>query len=150
MPNAILEGFGNTDLQLSPQDLMPDISADIQQTLARILAFYEAGKLFKALRCDASGRLLVSNAEVASSIVYQSAVTVTTAETTILPANVNRKSWFLQNTGAFQFYLYFSTGLAVANALIIYPGDTFSNDSYVGTVYGKTGTGSASCRILEF
>lgn len=150
MVQSAFVGFGNTDLLLNPQDLTPTISDNIQQTLSRLMAFYEAGLLFKALRCDVSGRLLVSQAEVAQSVVSQSAVTVTTSETTILPANVNRKKFLIQNLGSYDIYLYFTTGLAVTSALVLYAGSTFEDNSYVGIVYGKTSTGSANIRVVEY
>lgn len=61
MAIPLVENFNNTEAQLAPNPLFPTVSEDVIQTLTRLLAQDINNGIFRFLRADQDGRLLVTS-----------------------------------------------------------------------------------------
>ena len=144
------ENFNNTEAQLAPNPTFPEISEGLQQTLARLMGLDPNNAIFRFLRTDQDGRLLVSATSLQGTTAQQPKVTVTTATINLLPANNSRRVFIIQNLGTTAIYLGFGID-ATVNLLQVPPnGGVFIDDHFLGAVNAIAASGSNDVRIAEF
>lgn len=144
-----LSNLGNTDWNFNSFDLDPDISNDIQQTLTRLIGYNANYDKWLTVPVDAQGRILVSTAQVqggSPSITSQNVLLAT--EKLLLSANPGRRAYIIYNNTGFTLNLYFVTGATVF--LPIAAGTSYSDDIYLGAVYGQGATSALTVTIVEY
>ena len=147
--NVTKEGFGVEDLDPTGANFLPELSDDIQRTLARLLGFHETSAKFKLLLCDTDGRLLVSSSATQASTATNSVQTVDATGETLLNDNTSRKQYIIQNLGTADIYITFGDTPATATGFKLVPDAVFADDVYTGKVTAITVSGSADVRIVE-
>jgi hypothetical protein len=143
------EGFANTDLEISSYNPYPEISEDIQQTLARLLAFDILNDRNKSLICDSDGRLYVSTATTPSNVAVNSAAVVGVATSQILAANGSRKQVTIQNLGTVAVYISYGTPATLATGYQIPSGGSYIENVYTGAINAISSLAAQDVRIVE-
>lgn len=146
MATSNFNGLAHNELGLDPYTDSPTISEDIQQTVARLEGWNEALQLFKLIRSDNVGRLLVSLAPPASPNVSQTTFTINAVEQQVLVPNQNRRIFILQNRGAGVITISYQPALASAQQMQIGSGGTWLEDLWSGSVFA-TKFGAPDCVI---
>lgn len=149
MGKSLFDKFWLTEAQINPLIKLPDISEAIQQTLNRNMGFFEAGGIFKLLRTDGDGRLLVSTADVDTTNILPSVITVPGVVTQLLQANVNRRWFSIQNIGDTFCAVGSTNAVTYANGAKIPPFTRLSDDTYVGPIFANSILGNAVVLVLE-
>lgn len=127
----------------------PDVSEDIQQTLARGMFWDAINETWRFAISDSDGRLYVSTDSTKASSGANSAVSVLNTSTQILAANPVRRYFVIYNNGSAAIAIEYDTVAVLASGLIIPSGGMYSDDSYVGAVFGISGTTGQDVRVLE-
>jgi len=144
------ESFNNTEAQLAPNPTFPAISEDVQQTLARLMGLDPNNSIFRFLRTDQDGRLLVSATSLQGTSAQQPNVTVTTASINLLAANSSRRVFIIQNLGASAIYLGFGITALTTHLQVPANGGVFIDDHFLGAINAIAASGSNDVRIAEF
>lgn len=91
MSKTPFEGFENTELQLSNEDNRPEIDDRISQSLVRLMGFDAANKIFRLIKVNPLGQLLLaSDSGLDTDQTYKTVVLVYNTPTIVLGANPNR------------------------------------------------------------
>lgn len=134
--SEIIKGtFPRLELELEPYLVRPEISADIQQTLARLLAWDEVNQTWRQVECDGHGYLKTvpgGNSGRYSTFVQTD---VDTTAVFVLDEHETRLSWLIKNMGSTTIYIGFDSGVLTTTGFPIGPGEAFGDDSYNGDVY---------------
>lgn len=81
-------------------------------------------------------------------------ITVTTAATQILPANLERRGCLIANTSNQTVYIGMDASVTTSNGLPIAANSTFSNSGpnevWKGSIYGIVAGTTADCRFWEW
>lgn len=149
MPFVLTKNFESLELELSPFNQLPVVTADIQQTLSRTLGWDESSRLWRRLLLDSDGAIILSSQPSKATTGDNSAVSVLIASTTILNANGSRKGFVLRNNGATNVYVSYETPAVAAIAFPILPGETYSDDAYTGALYGISDAAPNDVRVVE-
>lgn len=100
------DGFENTDLELFPQPKLPQIEEVIGQTVARMLGFDLNDKIWRSLRVDNDGKLVVTNDYGDEYIpVYTTTSFGNGAALKLLSKNSKRLWFTIQNTGIYDIII---------------------------------------------
>jgi hypothetical protein len=149
MAKSLSQNFHQTEAILDPLQRQPDISEDIQQTLSRLLGWYDFDAVWKFIRTDANGRLLVASGSGLASTVNVNNFTPGAAITSVLAANSSRMKFEIQNAGVSNVFVGFGPLLTLANTVLLSPGDVYHDDIYSGDVYCLTFAAS-SIQVREW
>ena len=84
----------------------------------------------------------------ASTISY-GAVSVTGAITTILAARATRTGFIIVNNSGQTVYIG-GDAVSTANGIPLEPGDVYSNQEWIGAIYGIVVAGTADVRVEDF
>lgn len=151
MAKSLFVGISHNEIQLDPNFTNPDISDNIQQTIARLEGWNEATNKFNLLRSDNVGRLLVSLAPPQAPFVNQTAVVVVAAEALILPANQNRRLYIIQNQDINPIFISYTAGFVIGRMIEVASGTLWSDDLWNGDVFAHCTAGlTAACAIWEY
>lgn len=150
MAKSTKPGFGDSDIGMSPYLPFPNLSEDIQQTLARLLGWDYLSFVYRSLIVDSDGRLLVSTSPTKSDSAVNSAVTVDNVGVTLLANNPLRKSYVIQNLGANIVYVRFGLVPLVATGIAVDTNGVLTDDIYTGIITAITSAGNSDVRITEF
>lgn len=150
MAIPLVENFNNTEAQLAPNPLFPTVSEDVIQTLTRLLAQDINNGIFRFLRADQDGRLLVTSSAVQVSTSQQPVVSVSTVAINLLPQNTSRHVFIVQNLGTNPIELFFGITPVFGNGLQVPANGVFIDDHYLGKIDAIAGSGSNSTRVVEF
>lgn len=141
---------GNSELQLNPRDITPEIAEAFIQAFSRIMAYDEPNQIFRFLRTDSLGRLAVANNNITAGEINANSVSVVAGATQLIfAANPNRISFGIITSDTF---LYFGTkATAPNNQVSIIPANSLYTDTeYQGDVYlNNTGTLNQFVRYYE-
>lgn len=143
------QGFANTDLQIEGYNAYPDISDNIQQTLARLLGFDANNQIYRALLTDPDGRLYVSTSATQAASAVNSQVTVGVVSVALVSQNNSRRSLTIQNLGAAPIYLAYGQAALVATGIQIPSNGIYIEDRYLGAVNAISSAAGNDVRILE-
>lgn len=84
------------------------------------------------------------------SIKNQGEITATTSVQQVIPANMRRKYFMLQNKGNRTVYLKFEISPTGTQGIEIAPGGNYESiDMPIGPAYIKTQNGSSACFYME-
>ena len=150
MPHATKQGFGNTALAIEPFEPNPEVSVDIQQTLARLMIWDEANDIWRPVASDIDGRLVISMAGVSVNIAINRAAACGVAATLLLASNPQRRKFVIYNNAAILIYLGFTNGVTAVNGFPLPAGAAFVEEAYSGEIWGIAPGGPANTRIMEF
>lgn len=129
--------------------LHPEVSEDLQQTLSRGMGWDRISNLWRFIEVDADGRQYVSTDATKAATGANSAVSVGVASTQILAANPLRKYFVIYNNGTVDISIEYDSVAVLADGLIIPSGGMFSDDGYVGAIYGISSLAAQDLRVLE-
>ncbi len=151
MPLPFEPDFTSKDIATDQPFDLPNISDDLQQTLAHLIGYFEAGDVFKLLRADNLGRLHVTFGAVGTGFASHRQVSVALQTVTkILSENLNRRELVVQNVGSVGIRVNFTNAVSASNGFLIEAGTTFTNDVYFGELFAFAQSGSTTLEILEF
>lgn len=148
--NSTRDGFGNTDLGLTPYVPFPDIDEKIQQTISRLLGWDYLSDIYRSLIVDSDGRLLVSSSPTKADSGNNSAVTVDNVGVTLLANNPLRKSYVIQNLGVNIVYIQFGNTPLTTTGIALDTNGILTDDIYTGIITAITSVGNSDVRIVEF
>ena len=149
MPHVTKAGFGYTALGIEPLKPNPDVSVDVQQTLARLMIWDEANDIWRPVASDIDGRLIVSMSGVSLNVGINRAVSCAVAATLLLASNPLRRKFVLYNNGATTMYFGFTNGVTAVNGFPLSAGAVFIEEAYNGDIWGVSPGGAVNMRILE-
>jgi len=151
MPNAKVYNpdLGNTELEIEPHVSLPDVSLDILQTLARLMAFDKENNLFRMLKSDDGGSLRVTNAQPRVMQGHGSNPGITTVHVQVVPANLNRRMISIRNTGSVAIYLQYTTSVTLPLGIRLDPNEQLIEDVYTGAIWGFCNIGSSGIEYHE-
>lgn len=147
--HVFTRGFYDTNLEMQPYIPTRDVSDDIQQTLDRLLGWYDAGKYWQAVQVDNTGRLLTSPSSVPVTTGTASQKNVTTADIEILAANSSRNYWIIKNFGSDVVYVTLGVTALTTTGYPLSPGDQIGDTIYKGSIRGIAASGTQDMRIIE-
>lgn len=135
MTKALSANFHQTEAILDPLQRSPEITDNIQQALSRLMGWYDLDAVWKFIRTDSVGRLLVASGSGLASVINVNNFTPGAGTVNVLSANPARLKFEIQNTGASNVFVGFSATLTLANTILLNPGDIYYDDVYSGDVY---------------
>lgn len=142
-------GFSKTNLQIDPVERYPDISSDIQSTLARLMGFDPNNEQFNLLLCDSDGRLLISSSASVAASANNAAAVVGIATTVLLVANPSRKAAYIYNNGTVTIYTMYGNPATLALGFPIPPAGVFIEDRYLGQINAISTLAGQDVRLVE-
>lgn len=148
MSKSLFNGFSQNELSLDPYDHNPEITPGVQQSIAMLQAWNETLEMFKLLRADNVGRLLVSLSPPSAPNVQQTNPAVGLAYGQVLAANLNRRYYLLYHGGTQAAYVTYLAAGVDATSILIPPGATFSDDLWTGAIFMKSATGIATSVVI--
>lgn len=150
MPKAVIDGFGRSNADIEPLDPSPDISQNVQQTLARLMVWDYTNHQFKLVASDIDGRLIISMSGVQINTAQHGAVFPVAGAFNIRPANVNRRYLVLYNNTGNILYIGFTAGVTAANGFMFMPGTVYTDNIYTGEYWGIQPLFAGDIRFMEF
>ncbi len=150
MPKAITKNLASEDIEYEDFHAQPQVSFDIQKTLARLLAWNEQTERFVRLRADAAGRLIVSPGGAEEASFNIDVYTVSNVAQQILSYRTNRQRVRLLNCGSVTIYVGSSASVTNATGWPIAPGEEFIEDLYTGNLYAICYGGSPVLLVLDY
>lgn len=126
----------------------PEVTDELTQTIARIVGYDTGNKLYRFLRCDNEGDLIVSSSSFVSNLGYVDKINVPTSSTEIAPTNYNRKQINIRNNGANNLYIAFNSDATVADGYLLKPDEVWESDHFTGQVTAISDGGTNDVRVL--
>lgn len=149
MAKIYSDRFNRTDLEFHPYVEDPEVSDDIQQSLARLLAWDSANGQWRRLAVDPNGNLNIIVAQNKASSGINTAVSVSTTATLLANVNTSRKSIVIYNNGPETVFLGYDTNVSFSTGIPLTSGSAYSDDTYLGSYFGITSSGTSDVRIGE-
>ena len=144
------ENFWRTILRLEPETTDPIISAEIQQSLSRLMGWDYTNGWWRPSLSDSDGRLLVSTGSVKSNVCIQASGTVGGGSVVAVAENPNRKLYWVEASGVGDIYVSLNTTFTLSSAIRLLPGMIWVDDVYYGQVrVASDGGGSYNWRSGE-
>ena len=150
MPHVTKPGFGYTALAIEPFEPNPEVSVDVQQTLARLMIWDEGNDIWRPVASDIDGRLVISMAGVSINNAINGALSIGAAATLIFASNPNRRKFVIMNNGSFLIYVGFSNAVTAVNGFPLSSGATWVEESYSGEVWAISPSGANNIRYMSF
>ena len=142
MPQKIqLDKFTRREIPLEPFHLFESTSDDNQKTIAHLLAWDETEKMWRLVRCDASGLLKVSGVSPPTDYEYKS-VSVSDTETTV-SLTQTRGTHLIINDGTNECFIAFDK-TATTSSFPLYAGETLSIDLEFKTLHAICNSGETT------
>lgn len=139
--------FNRSILRPSKEIIKPDVSEDIQQTLARLMGWDYLVEQWRPALTDADGRLMVNTSSLKTDVVTQVGGSVGGGSVAVFNNNTSRKVYWLQATGTGDIYISLSTTFTLSSAIKLLPGAMWIDDVYTGQVrIASDGLGSYAYR----
>lgn len=150
MGKSNTENINNTDLNIVPLVINPDIADQLIQAFVRNFGWDANNKLWRRVLTDTDGRMLVSTSVTQGSSSNQPQINVGTSTVQLLGINNSRRLVMIQNLGAVPIYIGFGVPATVAGGFQIAAGGTFIDDHFLGAINAIAPSGTADTRIVEF
>ncbi len=141
--------IGNDTLDFDTHIGVPEVSDNIQRTLAYLIGYNAQLERYDLAKLDEDGNLIVSTDGSVTQNFSPSRSTVTTSATLIVASRVGRKSLLIKNTGSNGVYVASVTTPTVATGYLIEPNSVLTLTNYSGQLYGITSVGSDVVQIGE-
>ena len=149
MAKSQKDGFDNTDALISPHIDLPDVSDDIQQTLARLLGWDSNNQLFRLVTVDSNGALFGSIGPQKVTTFVVTAFTVGVAAVQLFISNGSRKSLLILNNSANAIFIGPTNGVTTATGFPLAPGASYSDDLNNGPIWAISAVAGNNVRTLE-
>jgi hypothetical protein len=151
MAKSAFNGVGLTELLLNPRNITPDIAEQIGQDFSYLMAFNQGNTLFKLLRCDADGRLLISTSDVDVQAYTISRSSILGTNILVAAANPNRRLCRILNMSAGYGFIGFDDTVSYLTGIPLPPFTEWVDDIYTGDYYvnAKTGTGQVDVVVIQ-
>jgi len=143
MPKVLTSGFDGEELEYNPFPDNPDISSDMQRTLARLLGWSETQMRFNLIRVTENGRLIAVSAAPFVDNYTIKQINVTSIPTLAFPKNLNRQAVVFFNGGEYTAYIRYKVGDIYYSIHALFPFEEWTevrnlNDLYLVSVGGST------------
>lgn len=150
MGHSTLDGFGRTNVDVQPENLIPDISDNIQQVLDRLMVFDYNNHIWRAVAGDLDGRLIISLTGVQVNTGVVANMALVAGANLVRPANSNRRLVRFYNNGAAILYIGFTAAVVAGAAFPFVPGSIYTEDLYTGDIWMAAPIGGGSLVYMEF
>lgn len=142
-------GFEDFEFETDNDPANPDISEDVQQTLARIILWDDAGQRWRAAECDNIGRLVVSPAGTSYDTITETWPAINTTAQQIVEPNPVRRWIRITNREYTEVRYGFSSAMSPSGYLILLDGESRELVGYTGPIFIWVQTGTATVKIEE-
>jgi hypothetical protein len=150
MPKIIIpRDFWFIDIELDEPKIEGKLSDDLQDTLARLAGWYDAGKTFKKVNVDSQGRLLVSLNAGQIGNLSTSKPAVAAVAVKLLDANINRRRWEIRNNGVSDVAWGVDNSVTLANGVTLGVGQLDGDDVYIGALWAISSAAGATLTVIE-
>lgn len=144
------QNFGYTEFPLIPGNQFPDVSPELLQTLARLLAWDAEHETFRFLRAGQDGRLIVSSEGSAVEYNVWSKTDVSTTALNLIPSNPDRVFFMLQHQGGSDLIRWqFNTTSISTVGFMLQPLTTYIDYAYKNNVWVRANTGTQGVLAIE-
>ena len=150
MAKSLTAQFNQTDIDLTPNPILPDISDGIQQTLTRLLIWDDTNQRWARPQLSNDGKLLVETGSGSVDTAVQATASIGTSSAAVLSTNANRKAAVIQNLSSNTIYLGFGIPATQATGLALLPSQSFTIDFFTGVINAIAATSGNDVNIIEF
>ena len=119
-----------------------------KRTLAHLIGW--TGTHSVMIRATSDGRLRVTTEVIGTAVGTYAQVTVGAAATLIKAANADRTSLAIQCVAATDLWIGLDNSVTITNGMLLAKGQTWSNDVYLGAVYGIVAAGTTEAAYQEY
>lgn len=142
-------GFGGYASGQNPYTVDPEVSADIQQTLSRLIGWDYVAEEWRDILVDSEGRILTSTGATVALTATHSSANLLLASVVLLPTNDDRNSFTIYNNGTDPVEIMYASTAVLGQGIVILPGVLYSENAWSGEVSAISSVTGQNLRIME-
>jgi len=141
--------LAESDLHLEPRLVRFVVNNRFLRSFAYLFGYYQAGDVYRRIRCTSDGVLHVTTAPVARATadVHQHALVATAVE--ILEVNADRACVSVKNHSAEKVYVGFDNTVSDSTGRLLEENASIEMDLYTGAVWAISTVTGSSVSVIE-